>query len=150
MINFGCVSMCYKVSWAQCSYKRIAVSPGNQRREVQIEAKPRPEGYPLSSWTKRKFLFVLSTLDCRCLKKRDQKKVKKQFVYPKHISQMITEVCAVLLRTFSASDATSDATLSSSELRKLYPDTVFGEISHVTLVPTGTLDILIIQRSILF
>ena len=68
------------------------------------------------------------SLDHRCSEKRDQKKVEKQFVYPKHIPQVIIEVCAVQWRPFSASDATSHTTLSTSELRKLYPDTVsWGE-----------------------
>jgi hypothetical protein len=36
MIKFGSVSLCYKGSWAHCSYNQIVVSPGNQQWEVQI------------------------------------------------------------------------------------------------------------------
>ena len=82
---------------------------------------------------------------------------EKQFAYPKHISQMITGVCTVQLRTFSASDTTSDATLSTSELRQLYPDTVlWGEKCyalhwyHLLYLTSATHYTQIILRSILF
>jgi hypothetical protein len=49
---------------------------------------------------------------------------REHLFYPKAIFQMITQVCVVPLRTCPTSDTTSNATLSSSELRKVYHDTV--------------------------
>ena len=109
MINFDSVFLSYKGLCAHCSWKQIVVSLGIQRLEVQVEAK----------------LWWLPSEDL------DEKRVKK-FVSPKHISQMITQVCVLQLGTFSA----SDATLSTSELGKLYHDTVQW-VGNVTPPYTG-------------
>jgi len=96
-INFGSVSLCYKGSWALCSYNQHVVSVGNPQREVEIEVKPRPEGHSLRISTKRKFFFVLSTLNCRCLEKREHKTVEKQFrASEEHFSDDHWSVCCAI------------------------------------------------------
>ena len=111
----------------------MAVSLRNQRREVQIQGKVR--GSPSEHVDEKKVFFVWRPWNSCAWCRQARRKSKTLCFYLKKISQMITHVCVMQLRTFCA----SDATLPTSELWKLKHDTSLWwrkcSALRLTLVP---------------
>jgi len=94
---------------------------------LRSRLKPISEGHPLSTWTKRKYSSFWRPWNG--VNKQEGSRREHVFTTRKFLKWSL--MCVMQLRTFFTSHATSDATLPTAELRKLYRDTVLWG-GHVT------------------